>query len=208
MPAAFLGQEKSVDGFTFKVDEEMIADVEMYLNFLSGMMLAGGKLHSEVKVPIGHITGESGATGTSDAIIIDGDEMIVIDLKTGRRVEVEAENNDQLLLYAAGAIAKFYGGGNHPRRIRMVICQTGMKKVSEWLITYEELLSHAERIKAAAAICMAEETPPGNPGDKQCKYCRAKSVCTALEATVRADFENVTKPADMDGYRLAKLFNK
>jgi hypothetical protein len=49
---------------------------------------------AELEVPIGQLTGEHGATGTADAVILpgrDGAELVVIDLKTGRGVEVSAE---------------------------------------------------------------------------------------------------------------------
>jgi hypothetical protein len=209
LPSAFMHRKILVDGFNFTVDKEVIDNVTSYINFVHGMLLAGGILHVEVKVPIWHITGEHNAMGTSDVVIIDDDELIVIDLKTGKRVEVFAEFNDQLLLYAIGAIAKFYGGDNVPKTVRMVIAQTGMNKISEWVIPFSELLGHAERIQAAAKICMdMSQTPPGNPGEKQCKYCRAKAICPALEEIVRADFEDVSDPKKMSADRLSYLYGK
>jgi hypothetical protein len=62
-------------------------------------------------VPIDHITGEYGATGTADAVLViewpDNTSWIdVWDLKYGCGVEVEAENNEQGMMYALGAIEK------------------------------------------------------------------------------------------------------
>ena len=36
--------------------------------------------------------------------VIDGDTLHIIDLKWGRGVQVDAENNEQLILYALGAL--------------------------------------------------------------------------------------------------------
>ena len=45
--------------------------------------------------------------GTNDAIVIAEGEMHVHDLKFGRGVRVEAQNNPQLMLYAYGAFTGF-----------------------------------------------------------------------------------------------------
>ena len=67
----------------------------------------GGILHVEQRLPIGQWTDEPGAHGTSDAVIVAGDELIVADLKFGMGVEVSAVDNKQLMLYALAALDKF-----------------------------------------------------------------------------------------------------
>lgn len=91
-----------------EVTPDMVRDVMRYVTQVRDIVAAtGGTLYLEQKLPIGQWTGEVGAKGTADAVIDAGDELIVIDLKFGRGVEVEAEENSQLMLYALGALDKF-----------------------------------------------------------------------------------------------------
>jgi RecB family exonuclease len=55
------------------------------------------------------MTGEKDAIGTADAIVVRGDELIVIDLKTGRN-KVEAFCNKQLTIYALAALKALADG--------------------------------------------------------------------------------------------------
>lgn len=151
----------------------------------------------ERKVPIGHITGEPDATGTSDAIIIDTDQeaIEVIDLKFGMGVQVFAEENEQAQFYALGALEE-YGIVGDFSYITMVIHQPRMNHVSEWSIPVHELHAFAERAAKAAEQCrQAEMASIGElgdltledflvPGEKQCKFCSGKAGCPALRAEI------------------------
>lgn len=91
-----------------EVTPDMVRDVMRYVTMVRDMVATtGGTLYLEQKLPVGQWTGERDAKGTADAVIVAGDELIVIDLKFGRGVEVQAEQNTQLMLYALGALDKF-----------------------------------------------------------------------------------------------------
>ena len=153
----------------------------------------GKTLLIERKVPIGHITGEPDATGTSDTIIIDTDQEVieVIDLKFGMGVQVFAEENEQAQFYALGALEE-YGIVGDFSYITMVIHQPRMNHVSEWSIPVDQLHAFAERAAKAADDCRAAEMAAIDgdltdflvPGEKQCKFCSAKSSCPALRAEI------------------------
>jgi hypothetical protein len=92
-----------------KWTKDMLRDVMVYVTLVQDMVVStGGKLHVEVKVPIGHLTGEEGAHGTSDVVIETETEIIVVDLKFGRGVEVSAVENEQLRIYALGTLQKLF----------------------------------------------------------------------------------------------------
>ncbi|EML1597787.1 DUF2800 domain-containing protein [Burkholderia cenocepacia] len=201
---------------TFEVDEEMAAYVQLYVDGVrervAALELAGAEvtLLVEQRLSIEHITGEPGAKGTSDCVIIavwpDGRaEIEVRDLKYGRGVAVDAERNYQAMIYADAAHEEhsaFYDF----ERINIVIHQPRVnEKPSEWAITPAEL--HAwisDTVKPAAerallyvdSVELAPLSPSDfNPGEKQCKFCKAKAVCPALaahvEATIGEDFDTV-----------------
>ncbi len=89
--------------------------------------------------------GEGGErqTGTADALIVwspsqlnGGDELIVIDLKTGYTF-VPVENNPQLMLYALGALNLFELTHNI-KRVRLMIYQPPHGGMREWTISVGE----------------------------------------------------------------------
>lgn len=213
---------------SFEVDEEMAAYVQQYVDGVCdrvvALELAGAEvtLLVEQRLSIEHITGEPGAKGTSDCVIIavwpDGRaEIEVRDLKYGRGVAVQAERNYQAMIYADAAHEEhsaFYDF----ERITIVIHQPRVnEKPSEWVTTPADL--HAwisETAKPAAerallyvdSVELAPLSPSDfNPGEKQCKFCKAKAVCPALaahvEQTIGADFDtlaNIAAQPDNDGY--------
>ena len=94
------------NGVQFTAD--MLRDVLKYTQQIRDLVAStGGTLHVEQRLPIGQWTDEAGAHGTSDAVIVAGDELIVADLKFGMGVEVSAVDNKQLMIYALAALDKF-----------------------------------------------------------------------------------------------------
>ncbi len=114
----------------------------------------GKTLLVERKLPIDHITGEEGATGTSDVVIIDhaNAEIVVIDLKYGMGVRVSAEENEQTQMYALGALEE-YGVVGDFAYVSMLIHQPRLNHVSEWTITVDKLLEFAKGASFAARQC-------------------------------------------------------
>lgn len=153
----------------------------------------GATLLVERKLPIDHITGEEGATGTSDVVIIDhaNSEIVVIDLKYGMGVRVSAEENEQTQLYALGALEEYSVLGEF-QYVSMIIHQPRLNHVSEWTITVEQLLQFADRASFQAAECDLARSAVGDaalldflePGEKQCRFCKAKATCPALRAEI------------------------
>ena len=189
-PAALIGKEFDVDGFNFVVDQSMADHVKDYMSLVREYA-EGGQLLVEKRVGIGHLTGEEGAGGTSDAIIIKGSEIIVIDLKYGMGVRVDADANPQLMIYALGALNEYDLIGDFDT-VTMVIHQPRLNHVSEYSIPVQELLQfgYVVQVKAkdvSAAITYQDQLDTWNgdylnPGEKQCKFCKAKATCPALRA--------------------------
>ena len=189
-PAALIGKEFDVDGFNFVVDQSMADHVKDYMKLVREYA-EGGQLLVEKRVGIGHLTGEEGAGGTSDAIIIKGSEIIVIDLKYGMGVRVDADANPQLMIYALGALNEYDLIGDFDT-VTMVIHQPRLNHVSEYSIPVQELLQfgYVVQVKAkdvSAAITYQDQLDTWNgdylnPGEKQCKFCKAKATCPALRA--------------------------
>lgn len=192
-----VGETKTVDGYQIKVTQDM-ADYVMDYCKLVWEGAEGKTLLVEQRVPIGHLTGEEGATGTSDVIIIDYDlqAIEVIDLKYGAGVKVYAENNEQMQMYALGALHE-HSIISDFSWVTMIIHQPRMNHVAEWHISTADLEAFADEATVAAhAVDLARERHGDatidwafsflHPGEKQCRFCKAKATCPALREEVAA----------------------
>lgn len=194
---------------TFTVDADMAAAVGIYVQAVEEYAI-GGELLVERRLPIGHLTGEEGAEGTGDAVILRDGEIIICDLKFGRGVEVSAIDNRQLKIYALGAL-EAYGLLGDFKRVRLVIIQPRVSAApSEWDISIEDLERFAGEVRQAANdarialqfkanwIDSAEPSAYLNPTEDACRFCKAKAKCPALRAMVLAnvadDFVNLDEP--------------
>ena len=171
------------------VTEDMANHVDDYVKLVR-QKAQGKTLLVERKVPIGHITGEEGATGTSDAIILDtaGKTIEVIDFKYGMGVKVVAEDNEQPQMYALGALEE-YGIVGDFEQVIMTIHQPRLNHVSEHWLTVEQLQDFADQVRLAAVrVADAHNAGPTdylNPGEKQCKFCKARGPnCPAMTAEI------------------------
>ena len=178
-PALLIGKPATVDGFDFIIDQNMVDHVKDYMKLVQEYA-EGGELLVEKRVGISHLTSEEGAGGTSDAIIIKGREIIIIDLKYGMGVRVDADGNPQLLIYALGALNEYDLVADF-ETVTMVIHQPRLNHVSEYSIPVSELLTFGDEVRNAADK-VREDNAALVPGEKQCRFCKAKATCPALRA--------------------------
>lgn len=195
--AAFVGQVFH----GHEVTAEMAEHVDTYCQWVRDYRQhPSDDLHIEVALPIDPITGEPDAVGTADAVVLSfaHQEITVADLKYGRGVRVQAEQNLQLVLYALAAMA-LYGVVADWQTVRLVIVQPRAGGVSEWLLTVGELEAYANTLRLAAErVRQALSEGPAhflNPGEKACRWCRAKAICPALSAQVLDDVETIPEAA-------------
>jgi hypothetical protein len=161
-----IGEQHTVDGFDFTVDKVMVAYVEDYVKLVREIAV-GGVLLVEQRVPIGHLTGETDATGTSDAVVVHADEgrLTVIDLKYGMGVRVLADGNEQAMMYALGALERYEQLADFVN-ICMVIHQPRLNSVSEHWIRVDDLMKFAAKVTEAADTFLIPDAFTA-PGEKQ-----------------------------------------
>ena len=122
--------------------------------------------------------------GTADCIMIgqmneiDGDVLTVIDFKYGRGIEVHAENNPQMMLYALGALLS-YVGIYDIFTVRMTIVQPRIKQEPEtWEMEARDLLHWAEDVVKPAAALAAKGEGEYAEGE-WCRFCAIRGSCRA-----------------------------
>lgn len=187
----FLGQVIKAGKREFVCDADMVQHVQVYLEAVRDYAI-GGELMVEQRVDFSRYVDVPDSFGSSDAIVItdEGDELQCHDLKYGRGVKVDADNNEQLMLYALGSLDLVEPLGYEPKRVRLVIHQPRLEHLSEWDCSVEDLRAFGERAKAAAQHAMGclklgvDEVEDLTPGEKQCRFCKAKATCGALRDAV------------------------
>lgn len=168
--------------------EEMMGYTDLYLDYIKTVALADrtrGTAEIEKRVDFGQWV--PGGFGTADCLLLKGKQLHVIDFKYGKGVPVSAENNPQMMLYALGA-RDLYSLLYHFEEFHLHIIQPRIDNVSEWVCTEEELLEFGAYAKERAALAI-EGAGEFCPGERQCRFCRAKATCRArAEENVRLAF--------------------
>ncbi len=127
-----------------------------------------------------------GVYGTADAVVIsDKGVLHVLDLKFGRGVRVEAEDNPQLRCYALGALQDAELEQDI-HEVRMTIVQPRHKDgghISTAVMTAEALHAWGEELSAAAEATKIEGAPRV-PSEGGCLFCPAAPWCPERAAFV------------------------
>ena len=192
-PADFKGQVLHADGYDVEVDQDMVHHVGTFLEQVNEENENSQTLLVEVAVPIGHITGEEGATGTADIIGIEvrPDNLVTLrahDLKYGQGVRVEAEGSLQLAMYMLGALEHVKWlldlEGLRVDEVIGYIHQPRLDHFPVWHTNVEELLTIAARL-TDAAIATLDPDAPRIPGESQCRFCKHRAACPELAQFVQ-----------------------
>lgn len=141
--------------------------------------------------------------GSSDAVLIYGDTLEVFDLKYGKGVKVDAENNAQMMCYALGAYCgqgEFYDIA----KVRMTIIQPRLRHESSWGMTAPDLLNWAyNKLKPAAQKAWKGEGEQ-IPGE-HCRFCKVAAQCKALADYTLRISEDKTEPGLMSLEEIARI---
>lgn len=184
------------------VSREMCEYVQEYVDYVKGL---GGYQEYERRVDFSDWVPEG--FGTSDAIVVAGDTLYVCDLKYGKGIRVDAENNSQGMLYALGALSERDAFQTFAKVV-IVIHQPRLDHVSEWTTTPDSLYKWAEWVSEQASSCLSKDAERV-PGDKQCTWCAAKATCKPLrdhaQAVIMQDFDAITEPENPDTLTDAQL---
>jgi len=139
--------------------------------------------------------------GTSDAVKIDFPlkHAYVIDLKYGAGVQVFAEGNKQLMLYALGVMQSF-DYICEIEEFTLAIYQPRLDHIDEFTYYRDELLAFADEVRNAIddanAVTDDDVVEKSTPGD-HCTFCTAKQTCRKFHEVnahdVSDDFEDLTK---------------
>lgn len=148
--------------------------------------------------------------GTCDNIIIADGVMEVNDLKYGKGVRVDAEENSQLKLYALGALhAHELSYDIHT--IKCTIVQPRLDHISSWLVSADDLREWGENVVKPGAV-KAYAGDGVQKAGTWCKWCKAKARCATLASqnmkVTAHDFKDPHLMTDAQLLHVYKMFGQ
>jgi hypothetical protein len=132
-------------------------------------------LDLDVKFKSGNVPGHP------DLVLVYKDFVVVVDYKTGWGGSTPpAELNLQIAAYAIGVALKFKRAAAW-----VAIIEPAVNKEPDYCLYDKTALGERWRETEAILAEAAKPDAPLVPGDLQCKYCRARSICPAARAEVQ-----------------------
>lgn len=127
----------------------------------------------ELRVSLDHRV--EGCFGTADLVVVDSKKVHIIDLKLGKGVMVDAEQNVQLMIYGLGVLDMLECLYDI-ETVELTIVQPRLEHLSTWEISAEELKKWgAEVFEPGANMALAGEGTY-SAGD-HCRFCKARFNC-------------------------------
>ena len=182
-----------VENSDFIVDEEMANYVQVYTDYCRAISKDADEVFIEQRVSYNDWVPEGFGTNDFGALFLKDKRIKIADLKYGKGVQVDAENNPQAMLYGLGTYAEFSWISDFDW-VDIAIIQPRLDHISEWSISVKDLLKWAEWVSQRAEIALSEDAERV-PGEKQCRFCKAKGTCPALmkytEDIIMAEFDDL-----------------
>lgn len=143
--------------------------------------------------------------GSVDVTLESSHTIHIIDLKYGAGVKVTADHNEQMMLYALGALKA--AASKDITNIRMTIAQVRLDHYDTFEMSKGELLDWAEKVLKPAA----KEAIQGK--GKQvigswCGFCPVKAQCRAQRDAILADFDEKPEPLLLSDEEIVELIGK
>jgi hypothetical protein len=163
----------SSKGFAITVDDEMVQGVGEYLDRIMGLP---GDHFVEQRVNISPWCPIPDQFGTCDHAAAQHRKLVITDLKYGR-VQVDAPQNKQLVMYALGFINEWDWLYDFDEVV-IRIAQPRLDHFDVWITSKTELLAIGEKIKQRFAMAL-KPNPPFGPSEKACRFCKVNFKCRA-----------------------------
>lgn len=214
----------------FAITDEMVDAVQLYVDTIRSLIEDGDEHEIECKLDLRHIEGMEFGTGDFLRYRPSTKELVICDLKYGKGVAVEVDQNEQLLTYAEGTAKRFHNRGLD--KVTMVIvqprCPHPKGPVRTWTIDALDLAEFRFDITAACERTRQAEADHAkigktinlgdwikehlSPGD-HCKFCRAAATCPALtkHSLEVAELEFADEPPvvnDLEPAKIAEVLSK
>lgn len=188
------------------LDAEMEDCSDDYAAFVEEVLNSGKCFFIQTEMSLDISTFIPDCRGTGDCVAIVDKTLHIIDFKYGKGVEVPAEHNTQLMIYALGAL-DLLDDLYDIEDVSLSIFQPRISNIATWCIKKSELLSWAEeelKPKAELAFNGDGEQASG----PWCRFCKLRQNCRKRAednlALARFDFK---KPPTLQDEELTEILN-
>jgi len=172
----------NVCGGSFSVSPELIEDKLLPALKLLDEVDPEMQMEFQVETRVGFGDLLPGVFGSTDLMGRLGDKAIILDWKFGSGVPVPAEENEQLMFYAAAAMrtpeAQWVFDG--ATEVELIIIQP--PTIKRWTTTIERIKQFEQTLVKAVKLAEQPDAPLKN-GD-HCRWCAAKPVCPIMTGAV------------------------
>ena len=180
-PAPHLGAKGKVDGYDIECDQEMVDGVRVYVDAIREDMQTGDYTWVEMPLlaPLSEIDPDLGGTADFVRYRPAAKHLRVFDFKYGSGTYVEADSNEQMMLYALGAMLRV---GQPVDDVEVTVVQPrfeGAAPVRSWSFKAHEILDFIADVKDAAERTRQPE--PSLAAGDWCKFCKMAKTCKELE---------------------------
>ncbi len=177
-PASFLGRKYEGEVFT----QDLLDDKLLPALALLDEVDPDKTMLYEVETRVGFADLLPGVFGSTDLMGRIGGKAIILDWKFGSGVAVSAEENEQLMFYAAAAMrtpdAQWVFDG--ATEIELIIVQP--PEIKRWTTTRARIEQFERDLVKAVTTAGLADAPLKN-GD-HCRWCNAKPVCPIMTGAV------------------------
>lgn len=143
--------------------------------------------------------------GSVDVTLVSDKTIHIIDLKYGAGVKVTADYNEQMMLYALGALKA--AASKDITNIRMTIAQVRLDHYDTFEMSKGELLDWAEKVLKPAAKAAIRGKGKQVIGS-WCGFCPVKAQCRAQRDAILADFDEKPEPLLLSDEEIVDLIGK
>lgn len=186
---------------------EMQGYTDTYVDYIKSLVLQEtSKPFVAIEQKVDFSTYVPEGFGTADFLMIQGDTLHIVDFKYGKGVEVSAENNPQMKLYALGALEQFKI--LYPiMRVKMSIVQPRIDNISEFEMPAGQLQMWGNtvvKMQAEKAFKGEGEFVPG----EHCRFCRVKGTCRYRSESNLKKIEEAKNSPILSNKELGEILTK
>jgi hypothetical protein len=171
-PSSFLG--RVIEGV--EITDAHVEKLEFAKQVLDG--LGDFLFVSECRVDFGDLL--PGVFGSCDLLGIQQGKTILLDYKFGDGVMVDADENEQLMFYAAAAMRSQKWAFQGASEIECIIVQPPYLK--SWTTTPDRLRQFEQELVRAVKASQQPDAPV-RIGD-HCRWCTAKTICPQMNGEI------------------------
>lgn len=199
-------------GLSLDAVGDIAAYITDFINFLKGRLtlLKNPSILFEKRMS----AGIEGVWGTSDVVIYDATTVEIWDLKYGMGYLVDPTDNEQLMLYALGALDTYGDILADTTDLVIGIYQPRIAGgIRAWDTTPEYVREWREEVARPAAALALTDDAPIVPSEKACTWCPARGECAVRARWVvgedfGAPYVEVQQPDLLDDVEMSTVLDR